>query len=152
MGAKSNSWGKSFEQIFLKMARMQGVAVTRIPDGCRQLGNNRLIRVRSPFDWIVSYQNKTALLDTKTVDRDVFYGSECTEHQLSELSQHERLGAITGYVIWLRKVNSVVFAPTHLLNQAFQEGSKLTRDNPYLVYLGTINFDVRLIFQIGMHS
>lgn len=146
MGGKSQAFGSLFETIFLKTCRSQGVAITRIPDGCRQVGK-RIIRVKTPWDWVVSYQNRTALIDTKTVNADVFIHSAITEHQVNELFNHERSGALAGYVIWLRLTNRVFFMPAYALMQALQAGGSFSESHVHATYLGTNHFDIRPIFK-----
>ena len=53
-GAKAQAFGKLFEQMFETMCKKNAIAVTRVPDGCKQVAPNKLIRVTTPFDWIIN--------------------------------------------------------------------------------------------------
>lgn len=151
MGGKSKAFGNMFEDMFQQNCRSNGVAITRIPDGCRQAGKH-IIRVKTPWDWVLTYKHKTALIDTKTVNSDVFNCSLITEHQVRELHQHERLGAVAGYVIWLRESNRVFFIPAGALANEMKRVGSFSDAHPQAIYLGTQMFDVRPIFGIAMQS
>ena len=51
-GKKAKRNGQSFERNLIIEASYQDFAHIQIPDGCRQLGFNKLIRVKSPFDFV----------------------------------------------------------------------------------------------------
>lgn len=145
MGRTSKAFGNLFEHVFFRTCRSHGVAVTRIPDGCRQVGN-KLIRVKTPCDWVLTYKNRTALIDTKTAQGDVFNVSKITEHQVNELYSHEKLGAIAGYVIWLRETNRVFFIPAVALLSSLSSKGSISDAHPFATYLGDEKFDIKLIF------
>lgn len=107
--------GAAFENSFEAVARAQRIVVTRMPDGCRVVGKNRLLRVKTPCDWIVTYNGRTALLDTKTCEEGLFPHSRLEEHQLSEMLKHEEAGGIGGYVIFFRAPNVTKFFPCSVL-------------------------------------
>ncbi len=119
-GKKAKRKGKEFEDLFEWAARSVGIATTRMPDGCKQVGVNRngtpmLQRVKTPMDWVLSYHSKTALIDTKSIDASTFPNSKIEEHQARELLTHEQQGHKAGYVVWLRESSSVIFIPASLL-------------------------------------
>lgn len=109
-GAKAKAFGNLFETIFERVCRRSSMVVTRVPDGCKQLRGNQIIRVSSPFDWIVSFGPRTALLDTKTLDNDRFAFSVIKDHQVREMAAHQKMsGNPAGYVIWLRPKDLVFY-------------------------------------------
>lgn len=148
MGIQSKRSGDSFEKLFVHACQIYDFAITRIPDGCRQLSNKRLIRIKSPWDFVISYQGHTALIDTKTVQGDTFPYSSITPHQVKALCDHANHGAMTGYVVWLRKTDRVIFIPAFTLHGALQSknSGSFSEKNPGVIYLGGITFDARLIF------
>jgi penicillin-binding protein-related factor A (putative recombinase) len=145
VGNQSQAFGDLFETIFLMQCRAQGVSITRIPDGCRQAGK-KIIRVKTPWDWVITYRNKTALIDTKTVQGDSFTYSAITHHQVDELLAHEKHGAIGGYVIWLRKANQVHFISARALAGVRGNRGSFSQDHPSMLFLGSESFDIRRIF------
>lgn len=148
-GAVAKANGDAFESIFLRMCRLNGVAVTQIPSGCRRVGGNRLIPVKTPWDWVCSYNSQTALIDTKSTQEANFPCSMISEHQVRELLQHELRGAIAGYVIWLRKSDRVFFIKASALSKLQQERGSFCDDHPGATFLGNIAFDLRGIFSFS---
>lgn len=106
--------GKLFEDTFQNMCISVGLAITRFPDGCRSGGLRRLIRVKTPWDWILTYRNHASFLDTKTNAEATFPHSKIEKHQVEEMMKH-RQTAICGYVCWLREVSTVIFVPAVVL-------------------------------------
>lgn len=124
-GQKAVYAGRAFEAQFAYCAKQQGCEISRLPDGCRVVGKNNLIRVRTPFDYILSHLGRIAFLDTKTTQGGVFNKAMIDLHQLRELSRHAFPGAvIAGYVIQFRKFEKIVFVKTLEL--------KAILDNPVL--------------------
>lgn len=144
-GVKPVAIGKTFEELFRMTARANRVALTRIPDSCRSVGKS-IVRVKSPFDFILSFNSKTALIDTKTTQGSTFPCPKICEHQISELINHEHAGAIAGYVIWLRGSNRVIFMSAVNLFGFMQTGGSFSETHPEAIFLGTNVFDTRLIF------
>lgn len=147
-GLKAQAFGSLFEGIFETMAKNNGVGITRIPDSCKQVSALRLIRVKSPFDWVLTFENRTAVIDTKTSHQKKFPASQISEHQLKELLIHENKGAIAGYVIWLRKPHQVFFIPAKILRFYFENGGSFDHTHPEAIILGQESFDVRHLFWV----
>jgi hypothetical protein len=109
-GARNQKNGASFEQLFKTRCEYSGLGVTRIPDGCKQLGGGRIIRVKSPFDWIVSSQSKTALIDTKVRSKARLTVSDFDQDQALELSKHKG-ATMAGFVCYLVPTGEVWYYP-----------------------------------------
>lgn len=135
-GQRAKAFGALFENMFQNTCRRTGIAVTRVPDGCRSLGSHKLIRVKTPFDWICTYMGKTALLDTKTCLGHAFSHSQIAEHQIHELVHHEINGATAGYVIWLRKNDDVIFVEAKELEQLAKKRGAISVGDPYARLIG----------------
>lgn len=132
------------------------MAVTRIPDGCKQVrigGSLRLIRVTSPFDWIVTAklgtQPITVLCDTKSTSKDAFPYSKINRAQVDELHKHAQNGILAGYVIEFRAARTVFFYPTLALLACKGVGSI----KPGGIFLGSSQaFDARKIYTPTHHA
>lgn len=147
-GEKAQAWGGTFEDLFDQMCKRHGIVATRFPDGCRDVGHNKLIRVKTPCDWIVSYDGRTALIDTKTSAEMTFPHSKIKAHQILEMKRHEDAGARAGYVIWLRKSNCICFVPSGELERLAKRIGSIQFGQGHVQLLGTPSyFDVRLIFR-----
>lgn len=98
-----------------------------------------MIRVKSPFDWILTYQGRSAVIDTKTTEHDAFWRADIIEHQVEELLIHEQAGGVGGYIVWNRKSDLILFIPASLLEAAHQKkvDTPLNREHPQVKYLGT---------------
>lgn len=143
-GAKAQQFGAQFERIFQAMCFRVGVAATRMPDGCRSAGPNRLVRVKTPWDWIVTHCAKTGLIDTKTTDGNTFPHSKIEPHQVRAMLEHENWGAVAGYVVWMRATNKVIFLPASALVDAMKHRGSINDGHPRATLLGNIaSFDVR---------
>lgn len=145
-GKIAQNIGKNFEDIFERASLRSQVTATRMPDGCRQIGAHKLIRVKTPFDWILSTPRGTALIDTKT-SKENFPFSKIEEHQISEMIRHQDNNVRCGYVIWLRDVDQVIFVSAYKLRAAqyAKRGSIESGDG---ILLGrSQDFDVRKIWQ-----
>ena len=147
-GHKSQAFGALFEEIFLRTCRTLRLTVTRFPDGCRQV-HGKLIRIRTPWDWILTYLGKSAFLDTKTLDGITFTRSHIVDHQVEEMVKHQLSGSIAGYVIWLRASNVVFFmdAVTLIEIRDSKTVSSFNQTHPKAMYLGTSEgFNLRSLF------
>jgi len=131
----SKAIGTSFENIFYKLCKIQGIAITRIPDGCRRVSKFQIFQVKTPFDWVLSYCSKSAMIDTKTTQESTFPSSLIKDHQVSALLEHERAGVRAGYVIWFRTTQAVVFFPASVL----WSWNKVKESDKKPILLGNLN-------------
>jgi Holliday junction resolvase len=138
IGKQAQMRGEIFEQRIDAMARYEGVSCTRVPDGCKQRFG-KLIRIKSPFDFILSYQNRIALIDCKVRGEDKLYKSDITEHQVQELIKH-RQAAVTGYLVYHYMIDAVRFYPAIQMATGSMDG----------VDLGSLQqFRVKRLFEIA---
>lgn len=98
------------------------------------------MRVKSPFDWVITHGGRTALIDTKTLNERNFPNSSIDQHQLGQLLPHELRDGVAGYVIWLRPNDRIVFIPASTLAGAVLNRGSLTPDSPGVVDLGSSKF------------
>lgn len=151
MGIVQKAFGDLFEDLFFDMCnRVPGMAITRFPDGCRVVGRNKIIRVKTPCDWIMTYGGMTALLDTKTTETDSFPYSKIEKHQVEEMIKHQAAGARSGYVIWYRKSDDIVFVSSLLLSQLMYQRGSIKGFTGSSCYLGkSRDFKAKMIFGIN---
>lgn len=145
-GRTAQAQGALFESLFLRACRLRKIAATRIPDGCKTLGKGRVVRVRTDFDWIITSQGRSGLIDTKTVAGQRFMPSHVfSPHQVAALAEHADAGAVAGFVIWFREADSVCFMPVSQIQAMVQSGKGFKFDQ--LLQLGPIaSFNLALIF------
>ena len=97
-GAKAQRIGLSFERVFQDVCKAQGIDCERIPDSCKQIGKNRLIRTPSPFDFVIGRDGKAFFIDTKTSNSPTFSYSQIKQHQLDAFKRLRNAG-MGGYII-----------------------------------------------------
>lgn len=145
-GLRAKRQGEEFEHRFYHQAQINGFECIRIPDGCRTVrdryGKIGVMRIKSPFDFILLSEKKTLLVDTKSCESKHFARSKINYNQLTHLMRASRFH-LAGYVVWFKKSDSVVFFHAKQLN-GLRHGSSLSEAMG--VHLGTLmNFDVRKI-------
>ena len=142
-GALSKKIGNGFENLFEAESIRSGIKTVRVPDGCRRIphpGGVRLIPVKSPFDFILSYNGRAAFVDTKSIGAKYFSHNKITEHQMQALLCLERDGHVAGYVVNFDHWKQVVFFPASRLNLTDPNNSMRVEDG---VPLGSV-FQLRL--------
>lgn len=149
-GAKAKSNGSSFESVFKHRCTELSIKATRMPNGCERYGNGPkdIKEVKTPLDWIISYNSYTALIDTKSIDDRVFPHSLIKPHQVLELFDHEEKGIRAGYVIYFKEVNQIGFMWASALVRRMDLRGSISHSDPEIQHLGTglEYFDPRLIF------
>lgn len=119
-GRKAKQNGKDFETILLKEAYANDFFHIKIPDGCRQLTFSKMIRVKSPFDFVFMRQSEEkeqfVFCDAKTTFQKSFSHSLIKPHQINELMKiKQTTSAKSGYIINFDKLDRVVFINAALL-------------------------------------
>jgi penicillin-binding protein-related factor A (putative recombinase) len=142
-GVEARKLGKQFEEKLEVFGRLQKVEVVRLPDGCKQLGPKALVRVKSPFDFILGHAGLTAMIDTKSTGESTLTMNAMPAHQVNamlKLARHTR----AGFLVWFRKYDSVNFFE---IRQAVAAG-KMRHDSG--VALGGSNsFELSNIFEVS---
>lgn len=111
-GLRAKRNGDNFETLFEARCRMYDVHYERVPNGCKQIAPNRIIRVRTPFDYILAFDGKSAVVDLKSCEARSFGFSKIVPHQLQAL-KNLSIGMIAGYVV--NNLDGVFFVPVQML-------------------------------------
>ena len=110
-GKKAKSYGDVWEDMFRKVNEINGYRVVEFPDGARTIHTAqgaKTIRQKIAFDFLVNVGPKVFAIDTKTVMGATFPHSSIRPHQVNDMYKLE--GPIsTGYVVWYRKLDLVIF-------------------------------------------
>lgn len=124
-GKKAKHAGNVFEHWLKVTALSQRFEVIQIPNGCKTLGKNRLIRVKTPFDMLIAKDREVVFLDAKSCAGKCFSRSAITPHQAFALSGLEGQGFLAGYLVHFTTLNIVsFFSATHLLNLKLNDSLK----------------------------
>lgn len=109
-GRRNKRSGDFFENQLHKCSLRDGWNVIKIPMGARMLGHNKMVRVRTAFDFVMTKPNNQAVfLDMKTVQSKTFSSSKITEHQVEALMKLHNQGYKAGYVVNYSELNTTVF-------------------------------------------
>lgn len=143
-GRQAQAKGERWQTLFQNSAVRQGFHCIRIPDGCRTV-QRRLIRVPSPFDFIISKTGLTcAFLDTKTCKTRKFAFSGKVAHQVYNLNLLEKHGLKAGYLVHFQTSSEVVFFPASKLSGMLERTSLGAEDG---IILGIeMNFSLERLF------
>lgn len=129
-GHQARQWGQYFENIVQSHAARQNTTLIRIPDGCRVIRNGtftKLMRVTTPFDFVLMSKNNVVVFDAKTVDASSFPHSAITPHQLNSLIKCTR-DALAGYLVWFREPDLVSFITAKRLAESRPRTSMIPDD------------------------
>lgn len=112
-GWKAKREGEAFEVTLETAALISRLQLLRIPDGCRQIGGNRLIRVKSPFDYVLRAPRRLAFLDAKSTLELAFYASSIPPHQFNALKIFDGLpqsmDVVSGFIVNFKSAGVVEF-------------------------------------------
>lgn len=148
-GKKAQRSGASFEMTILGSAYQKGLGALRIPDGCKQLTGGRIIRVKSPFDFVIFDGPLMLFCDAKSVSSTNFNKSMVNEDQVRELLKFEKQGHAAGYIVYYKARNEVYFyTATQLASLKERESLKPNEGLP----LGSLfEIDLARIFALHGH-
>lgn len=101
-GKLAKERGSQFESLLCNCARAGNWRVLEIPDGCIPT-KFKLIRVKSPFDFVFIKGPKVLFCDAKTLEANTFPYSAINHDQLIELAKPMDEGHFSGYIILMRQ-------------------------------------------------
>lgn len=144
-GKKAQSSGARWENMFFSSAFRAGLHPIRIENGCKT-AQGRLIRVRQPFDWILSCEGlRAAFIDTKTCKSKRFSFSGKVDHQVDQLSLLEKHGHVAGYLVLFSTSGAVVFFKASQLKNMLSRTSLTPEDGQHIGR--EMDFDLKRIFE-----
>lgn len=130
--------------MFENICALQQVSCIRVPDGCKSIGKFRLIRVKSPFDYVIGYADKIACIDLKSFGKgNTLTYSQIHQEQAIALNKIG-LHGIAGYIVYHRDPDKIVFHNAHTLIN-LNPGGGLPWEIG-LILGSSLDFDVRKLF------
>jgi hypothetical protein len=143
---KANREGKQFEELLDRACFRHGINSVVFPLGGERRGKY-FVQVKTPFDRIlIRPEGEIAFVDAKSVGSGQTYNrSMLTEHQVQALYRYWEDGALSGYIVWFRQYDKIVFFNAELLWRVFTGGKSLYLSEG--LQLGTLlTFDPSIIF------
>lgn len=107
-GLKAKRSGQRFENFFEVRCRQLDISCIRIPDGCRVIGQGKIVRTKTPFDYIIGFEDKIVFLDLKSTSATNFTYSQIDQDQirnLNILSKHQK----AGYLVYHSSIETLVY-------------------------------------------
>lgn len=146
-GKLAKAQGQRFEILFKNITSAQGFKCIQIPMGAKMISAQRMIRVATPFDFVLFYDHYTFCIDTKTTSANRFAYSSLKPHQVKELSECGKFfNVLAGYVVNFFELNKVVFYSANQLSELKTKSSLTPEDG---IMLGTtMNFNLLSILQL----
>lgn len=143
---KSRAQGVAYEVEVENQAHREDMALTQMPMGAKFVNSTKMVRVKTDFDFILTFRHKTALFDCKSFKGTRLTASMILDHQFNALLRHHLKGGIAGYLIfWIEKNSVMWFSAGMLQHVMLIEG--LNWDNGRR--LGTLsNFQLADVFEI----
>jgi hypothetical protein len=141
-GKKGKSEGAAFEAFFATACYFAGLYPIRFPEGGKWIkdkGRMKMIPVKTPFDFIIINDGKTAFVDTKSIINERVIYSFLTPHQVETLSDCEKKGIKAGYVIHFKTTNNVYFFKASQLQELKKRESLEQHEGEYLGPLYRMN-------------
>lgn len=108
-GLKAKRNGQLFENVVKSQCERLGWAVVRIPDGSRTLGLNKIIRVKSPFDFCIAKRGNVIFFDAKSWEGATWAKSKVNDKQVEHLLKLEAAWQVSGYMVFFKKIDRVIF-------------------------------------------
>lgn len=137
-GQRAKRNGDYFENLIMFFANHAKFNFIKIPSGCKTVGT-KLIRVKSPFDFILVRNDWTIFCDAKSTNGNTFSYSMIDQDQVRNLTLVNTDKNCSGYIINFN--GEVYFAPVILL-RSIKPRQSLSRD--FCLPMGdikNINFD-----------
>jgi penicillin-binding protein-related factor A (putative recombinase) len=143
-GKASKTEGRLFENQLQTNASRLSWQCVRLPEGGRFLSNTKFIKVKSPFDFILSKAGCTVAVDTKSTKSSTFSYSELNTNQVTQLHNLWTGGTQSGYIVNFRTSNQVVFFNAQTLKRTLPGTSLKPEDGLLLGTSDDFNLDFLL--------
>jgi hypothetical protein len=119
--------GDAFEELFKAACNRAQLVWIRVPNGAQlykdKFGTLRTKLVQSPFDFLITANGLSAVVDCKTFEGNSLTYSQIKDHQLDALLKAGR-SINSGYIVWFRELDAVVFFSAFRMNK-LKEGQSL---------------------------
>ena len=134
-GRKKYREGMQFETLFDQACFRSGINSVPMPLGARRVGKT-LVQIKTPFDRIlVRPEGEIIFVDCKSYGTgSAMAKSSLTDHQVSALHRLWEMGCASGYVVWFREIDRVVFFDAVKLMNCSDTGKSLKAEQG--LYIG----------------
>lgn len=138
--------GAFFEGVFKKRAQSNGFYCEKHELSCKYIGGGRLLRVKGELDYkLITQTGQVGYFDCKSYLGDSFSFSVIDENQLKKSTNYNYYSVPSGFVVWFRLTNQVVFIKGRTIAEKGPSCSFRAEDG---LVLGSIeSFDLKAIMR-----
>lgn len=122
-GRKSQAKGQGFEHFIMTRFRRFGWMVKRVPNGARWVGKNRIIPIKSPFDFLAIKNGICIFFDAKRTSSKTLPLVMIKEHQRDNLQDCLDWGCPSGFIVHFETKKEIWFYSPDL-KESFKIGSE----------------------------
>lgn len=114
-GRRAKTLGDLFERMLFFASSMESLNLIQIPMGAKVVGKSKVVKLPSPFDFILQKMGESPVFfDAKTKNSDSmaysdFFDDGSTQRQLLTLLTATKFGTKSGFIIWFRKSDRIIF-------------------------------------------
>lgn len=102
--------GNQFEKIFKKQAQSLGLLAIKNELNAKYIGGGGVRAFKGDLDYkLIDRAGNVGFFDCKTFEKDQFTYSQIEPHQLDRSIVYQEWGVPTGFIVWFRESNSVVY-------------------------------------------
>jgi hypothetical protein len=137
--------GKSFEELFMLLARLNGLFVQQSLLTARMLPGGKLRVIPGELDFkLATREGAVGFFDAKSFDSDKVMYSQLSSHQVERSKLYNEWNIPSGFVVFLRRTKSVFFFSGNQVAEA--RGTSLKPEEG--LFLGPWNnFSPKLLLQ-----
>lgn len=144
MNCSSRQRGKAFEDMFERLLLYQGFLPLKNRLSVKVIGPNKFLPEKSQLDYtVISRKGDVGFFDCKSFVTNSIPFSHITKHQLEKALLYNEWAVCSGFIIWFRSMNLIVFFSGLVVNSL--AGKSLGPDNG--IVLGPLeNFQFKRVF------
>lgn len=141
--------GDEFEKRFANFINAsENSTAIRIPNGCLSVGANKLIRIKSPFDFVLAFRDDIIFCDTKTTKSNAFpLIAKTVNNQMYNFEKLAKHNKACGYLIEFREAGEFRWFNYKTIKDIMSKRSSLPREAGILIghtFPTEINLDLVL--------
>lgn len=141
-GVNNRDQGALFEAMFKKRAQINGMFAEKNNLAARRLPGGRILVLKSDLDYkLINQAGRVGFFDCKSFIGNKFTYSQLDPDQLKKSETYNYYNVPSGFVVWFRLTNEIVYFNAFKITQRGQGASFTALDG---ITLGSIeNFDLK---------
>lgn len=143
---KGRTEGSAFQDLFEKQSKRNGLLAIRNHYTAKYQYSGTISVVKSELDYkLINQKGSVGYFDCKSFQQDHFTYSMIDEKQIERACLYNEWNVRSGFVVWLREINRVVFYSGHIIKGRGPGNRFESHDG---LHLGKFeSFDLRLLLR-----